>query len=366
MKIAFITDVHAYAFNDFSRSIKCRWNFDSQRYAESEDGELVLNSRLFNILSALCDTRDYCKNHNIKVLINGGDTFHKRNTLDVTTFNCVYRVLETFKDCFDTHIIISGNHDNAINADNSPSSVEVFKNFASVVTSPVTIPVFDSGDETKICCVPWTKDKKKSIEFIQENVSKQSILVAHLGVSGASLGSGYVMSDDYSLGELKVDKWKYVLLGHFHQPQVLHENTIYGGSLLQNDFGDEGTPHGFWIIDTSKRYDMEFISLDYPQFTTITSDNLDDYSEEYINNNYVRVQTTSKDVDKVQDKLKDVSDVRVEIEKEYSKNTRSDISVTMSHEEVIRTYVDEAAKQSELMTEPLINKGLEVIRKVGV
>ena len=64
MKIAFITDVHAYAFNDFSKNITCEWNEDEKRYVETENGDIVLNSRLFNILSGLSDVRDYCVNIN--------------------------------------------------------------------------------------------------------------------------------------------------------------------------------------------------------------------------------------------------------------------------------------------------------------
>lgn len=369
MKIAFITDVHSYAFNDFSRDVKCKW--DGFRFVESDDGDLTLNSRFFNILSGLADVRDYCVEHGIKVVLNGGDVFHKRATLDVTTFNCTYKVLETYKQAGIRLIIISGNHDNAINADNSPSSVETFKTFADVITSPLVVPIIDedSGEHIRICCLPWMKNKASSLEFIDECLTHKhcdNILLAHLGLSGASLGSGYVMSDDYSLSELKPNKWKYILLGHYHKPQILHENTIYGGSPLQNDFGDEGDHHGFWVIDTSKRWDMELIHLPYPEFLTLTSDNIKDYSSEELGFHYVRVQTTAKDVDKVQKELEEVGEVRIEIEKDYVKNTRSDISVTMTHEDIIKTYVEESDSDSiSADKKSLIDKGLEVVRKVG-
>lgn len=370
MKIAFVTDIHAYAFNDFSSNINCYWNEETKRYTQSESGDLVLNSRLFNILSGLCDMRDFCVRQGISVVINGGDTYHKRSILDVVTFNCTHKVLESFKDAGIRQIIISGNHDDAINADNSPSSVETFKSFADVVTEPEVIEIEYYGEFVNICCLPWMKTKQKSLEFIDEclkDKNSTNVLVAHLGVSGASLGSGYIMSDDYSLSELKPDKWKYVLLGHYHAPQCLHENTIYGGSPLQNDFGDEGSPHGFWVVDTSKRWDMEMFHLEYPEFVTLTADEVKSYPKDLLEYNYIRVQATAKDVEKVQNELGESSDVRIEIEKDYTKNVRSNINVTMTQEEIVKTYVTEAHNNDEsLPVDALIKKGTEIIRKVGV
>ena len=56
----------------------------------------------------------------------------------------------------------------------------------------------------------------------------------------------------------------------------------------------------------------------------------------------------------------------MEIEKEYTKDARSDISITMSQEEIIKTYVTESANYDEsLEIQPLLNKGIEILRKVG-
>lgn len=374
MKFVFITDVHAHQFNDFSRNIQCKWDSELLEYVECNDGDVVINSRLFNILKALIDVRNFCFHNNIKLVINGGDTFHRRSVLDVTTFNCVYRVLESYKS-FDIHqIILSGNHDNVSNADNSPSSIETFKNFADVITEPTIIPYFDREagegeddyDHIRFCCLPWMKDRKVSLNFIDECLSSKNItniLVGHLGLSGAVLGSSYVMSDDYSLKDLQVDKWKYVLLGHYHHPQVLNENTIYGGSLLANNFGDVG-PHGFWVIDTEKQWDMTMYELPYPEFLTLTPETIKNYSKEELEFHYVRVQTAAKDVDKVSKDLEDVGEVRLEIERDYAHEKRSEISVTMSQERILRTYVNEGIEDKEL-AEKIIAKGVEIMVKVN-
>ena len=359
MKIACIGDIHSHEFNEFSRNLNCKWSESHGRYVESEDGELVLNSRLFNILSGLCDMRDYCSANDIKLVLNGGDTFNSRANLDVTTFNCTHRVLESFHREGIVQFIISGNHDNAINADNSPSSIETFKSFARVFTSPEVTEY--SG--LKLCMLPWTKNKESALKFINENCNKDSILLAHLGVSGATLGSSYVMSDDYSLCDLKPDKWKYVILGHYHHPQILHENTIYTGSPLHNDFGDTGA-HGFWVIDTSKRWDMELIPLDYPEFKTLSTEELKEYPKDKLEKNFIRVQAKAKDVEDIQEELESIPDVRINIEKEYTKDVRSDINVSMSQEEILKTYVSESAPENADYS-LLINKGIEIMKRAG-
>jgi DNA repair exonuclease SbcCD nuclease subunit len=362
MKIAFITDIHAHAFNDYSRNVSCYWDEKFKRFTESDDGDIILNSRLLNILNGLCDVRDYCVDNEIEYVLNGGDTFHRRTTIDVTTFNSTYKVLESFKECGIEQVIISGNHDNAINADNSPSSVETFRNFATVFTD---LGTYELPDGTVVACVPWLKEKKRALQFMKENQSHSNILMAHLGVSGASLGSGYIMSDDYSLSELKPDKWHYVLLGHYHKPQMLTDTCLYGGSLLQNDFGDEGDYHGFFVIDTSKRWDIEMIPLEYPVFKTLYPDTIDDYDKDSIKHNFIRVQTTAKDVDKVQDSLGDISDVRIDVEKDYTKEARSDISVTMTYDDIVKTYVEETNASEDCDNDTLIRTGVEILRKVG-
>ena len=135
--------------------------------------------------------------------------------------------------------------------------------------------------------------------------------------------------------------------------------------MLLNDFGDENDHHGFWVIDTNKRWDMELIHLPYPEFMTLSSSDIKKYTKEELEYNYVRVQATAKEVDKVQKDLEDAGEVRIEVEKEYSKNSRSGISVTMSHEEIIKTYVNEACENDKsLQSEPLVKKGVEIMKKV--
>lgn len=55
--------------------------------------------------------------------------------------------------------------------------------------------------------------------------------------------------------------------------------------------------------------------------------------------------------------------IRLEIEKEYNSNSRSDISIAMSTEDIIKTYVGEN-NNTGLPDEDLIKRGLHLFNSV--
>lgn len=367
MKFAAIGDIHLYPYNDFSHKMQCSW--DGKRYVEDENGTISMNSRLFNTLSALCDVRDYCSAHDIHVLVNVGDTFHKRGIIDVETFNYSCRVFESIWRSGITILTLSGNHDQSAASNNPESSVYAFKEYMEVFEKP---EIYEYDEETYFVMVPWTKDKKSVLKFLDKVVKSQKkgetyILVAHVGISGGLVGSGnYVMSDEYNLMELKAPKFKSCIFGHYHKPQILSENSIYTGSLLQNNFGDEGDTHGFWVVDTSKRWDLRMYPLFYPEFITLNSESFKTTPEDVLQDNYVRIQVKAKDADKIMKSLEN-SDARLEVEREYTKSDRSSINVSMSHAQLVETYVKENREVlcSDISESILIEKGLNIMQKVG-
>lgn len=367
MKFVAIGDIHLYPYNDFSHKVQCIW--DGKRYVESEKGTISMNSRLFNILSALCDVRDFCIQNKIDLIVNAGDTFHKRGIIDVETFNYSCRVFESIWESGITMLTISGNHDQSAASKHPESSIYAFKEYMEVFESS---EIFEYDESTKFVMIPWTKDKKHVLKFIDKVVANKEkgvdyILVAHVGISGGLVGSGnYVMSDEYNLMELKAPKFKSCIFGHYHKPQILSENSIYTGSLLQNNFGDEGDAHGFWVVDTSKRWDLTMYPLFYPEFMTLNSETVRTTPEDVIQDNYVRIQAKAKEAKDIMDSV-DSSEVRLEIEREYEKSNRSAINVSMSQRQLIETYVKETRINvpDSVSDASLVEKGLAILQKVG-
>ncbi len=386
MKLVATGDWHIHNFTDFSESILTIWDNNLLRYTKVDENSehfenaKEMSSRLLNILNGLCDMRDYCVHNDIQNVLMAGDCFHKRGTIEVTVFNYTYKILESFQECGIITHILAGNHDQVDASQQPVSSVHGFKEIANVIESPELVVV----DDVEIVAIPYSKDKEfvlNSMKSLRANCKhpESSILMAHLGVTGGTVGSGmYSMKDEYTLKELMSSKFKYVVLGHYHQPQFLDYNAIYSGTPVQNSFsdelkGDDGY-NGFFVIDTDKRYDITFVPIIAPRFITVNSaKELSKLDPEFLKNNYVRIKSSAKDIDEIQGVLEDLVgedsqtlSIRMELEKEYAKEHRSDIGVSQSFEETIETYASENFGIDEEGYPELLGKGLEILSKAMV
>lgn len=345
MKIACTSDWHIHEFQDFSKQILVKWDERRQRYLPSTIGK-EMNSRLFHILDGICDLRDYCVAHKIYHILHAGDVFHKRGSITVNTFNAAHRILQTFGLYGLEIIIIAGNHDQVDASTQPDTSIHTFaKSFGiMVVEEPLIHSFFQSNEQISILCIPYGRNKTQVLNTLQQLKSnldtRQSILLMHCGITGGAVGSGmHLMTDDYSMDELSCDKWKYVVLGHYHRPQLLAQNTFYCGTPVQNSFNDElpdnehGGYNGFFVVDTEKQFDINFIPIHQPRFITVSA--IEDVSN-YPQENYFRVKTTDIDV-----ATEGTENVRVEVTKQYDVETRSSITLTDTYEEAVRKYHQE-------------------------
>lgn len=97
----------------------------------------------------------------------------------------------------------------------------------------------------------WLQRKSTDAGFDQ---TAPTVLAAHLHVRGSELTTAYKMSDRddvlFDVGELHPD-WRYVALGHIHQPQCLGggETVRYPGSLDRLEFGETHDTHGIVVFD---------------------------------------------------------------------------------------------------------------------
>ena len=377
MKLVCTADWHAHNFNDFSKTLSVIWNPLSLRYEliESDKDNIEIkemNSRLFNILGGLCDLRDFCIKNKITDVLFGGDMFHHRGTIDVTVFNAMYKVLDSFFQMEITIHAIAGNHDQTDNSLAPTSAIHAFKEIIHVIEKPEYFTI----EDVEVVAIPYSKDKKfviNSMKELRESCKnpKQAILLCHLGVDGGLVGSGmYMMSDEYTLKDLMYDKWKYLVVGHYHQPQILEYNSIYCGTPVQNNFGDElkgkDGYNGFFVIDTEKRWYIEFVPIIAPRFITFSSvEELEKADASFISSNYVRVKSTAEQADKIQNKLETLlgektQNIRLELEKSYESEHRSEVSVTQSFEDTVRTYAKEKWEKEETLN-VIIEQGLNIL-----
>lgn len=393
MKLVAMGDIHAHSFKDYSKTLEVGWDDNTGRYvkvdSEQFNGRVIaMNSRLFNIVSALSDVREYCLDNAINTCLMAGDLFHSRGSVETVVFNSVYKVFERFKQDNIEVIMIAGNHDQFDSSPVPENSLYTFNQICKVVSVPETIDLIDkdTGEIIKLCALPYSKDKlmlkkylDKFVEDTKGDTGSDKILMAHLGLSGSLIGSAnYVISDEWNINDLNERYFKYTVLGHYHKPQFVTEGCFYTGSLLQNNFNDEGDKHGFMVLDTDFRWDVQQVALDYPEFITITKDNVENFSAEQLAKNYIRVASNATDADEVIGALDSViseaayayeedafNQIRVEVEKDYDSDNRSDISISMSLTEVIQVYAKENAADSDDV-KALIEKGLDIVSKVGI
>lgn len=393
MKLVAMGDIHAHSFKDYSKTLEVGWDDNTGRYvkvdSEQFNGRVIaMNSRLFNIVSALSDVREYCLDNAINTCLMAGDLFHSRGSVETVVFNSVYKVFERFKQDNIEVIMIAGNHDQFDSSPVPENSLYTFNQICKVVSVPETIDLIDkdTGEIIKLCALPYSKDKlmlkkylDKFVEDTKGDTGSDKILMAHLGLSGSLIGSAnYVISDEWNISDLNERYFKYTVLGHYHKPQFVTEGCFYTGSLLQNNFNDEGDKHGFMVLDTDFRWDVQQVALDYPEFITITKDNVENFSAEQLAKNYIRVASNATDADEVMGALDSViseaayayeegafNQIRVEVEKDYDSDNRSDISISMSLTEVIQVYAKENAADSDDV-KALIEKGLDIVSKVGI
>jgi exonuclease SbcD len=109
------------------------------------------------------------------------------------------------------------------------------------------------------------------------------LLTAHFTVGGAVVGSerGIMLGRDVAVPKsiLADPRWDYVALGHIHKHQNLTAGRIdappvvYSGSIERIDFGEEGDPKGFCMVELNRdETTWEFIRLDARPFVTLKAD----------------------------------------------------------------------------------------------
>lgn len=329
MKIACFSDAHAHNFKEF----------DSL-------GDRSGSTRLDGIVDSLSYIRGYCDSHHIETALFGGDLFHVRGKINVMVYNAVYREIQAFQASGVHLIMISGNHDQYDNSYKPETSleilssedVEVFDKFGTTVIED------SSNNAVVICCVPYSKDIKATCDFIKkcaDEIPTKKILLMHAGVTGGKVGkSSYPLQDAFTLGDLCIDKFDWIVLGHYHRRQMLTKNTFYCGSPVSLNFNDEIEDKGFYVIDTTKG-ELEFVPIPLPRFITISASSvlkgeLEEYSKA---GDYLRVIATEEEVQNFVANCPLELKYRIDLQKTYKKEkSRSNIEIGMNFDSIVEQY----------------------------
>lgn len=251
------------------------------------------------ILNVFAQTMNFCDDNGIKQIICLGDIFHSRKAQSLfmlTTFEGILNELhkEQFK-----MISIVGNHDKT-DYRSKESFLAPFKHHPALT-------LFEEYHTLEIAGLDLHFlsyfDEDIYLQYLEKNkglVSKNSVLLTHIGVDGAKMNNGTEISS--SITPKVFSKYKQVYIGHYHDGQQLGKNIQYTGASLQHNYG-EGGQKGVQVLYNDGTIDL--VELDFPKFLTyqvavkdLTNDDLKQLAEEKQNSNdFIRVQLIGEERD---------------------------------------------------------------------
>lgn len=213
--------------------------------------------------------------HNVQVLLHAGDVFDKPNICDSKAgTNAIEQVVVNFFQHIASlgiqSIIIAGNHDMQGVGDKSALAGLDGRENIKVVRLPsvqVIKGIFIFQKDVSILCLPWSWDRASMpVDFVSHHPNPD-IFLAHVRVDGARMNDvrAYEMTGgDWAISrkELETIGAKYNALGDFHGADG------YIGALRQLNFGEEGNPQGFKVLDTDT-WTAEWVEIESPTYRTV-------------------------------------------------------------------------------------------------
>ncbi len=287
MKIALVSDIHIHPWQEHSYTLP--------------NG---LSSRLADCVHVLRDILRHCLDHDIRVMVMGGDLFHKRGVVYTQAYNLTVEVLADFHKHGISVLMVDGNHDHA----NKAGTIHAVQALASAGLVNSVIPetgwtnwiLEDGRDILTVCGFSYCDDREaftlrleQSFKYHDKmNRETPVIAVCHHGFKGARIGTAleYVVKEDIDPVVFSGFDFDYVFSGHYHtrQPIGTQSNAMYIGSPLENTRGEGGTEKGFLVYDSILQK-VSVVPLVRPCFVTLSQEDIDTKNFENVHGNYVDV-----------------------------------------------------------------------------
>jgi DNA repair exonuclease SbcCD nuclease subunit len=325
------------------------------RYGQDEINDHTgLPERISGIKNTLYQMADYCQQNNISTMVIGGDIYHTKSII----YSMAQEILGDFIDAYPNlcFIILDGNHDLSDKGVDAISSLKVLSKYKNVmfVSHKGTLKL------ENILFVPYSKNLAKEI-----SEGKTDILISHFGLSEGMLNSGISIVSEIGMKNL-IGKYKVVLLGHYHKPQEIINDSIklyYVGSPIQLDWGEKGDEKRFLVVDSTTLKVESVPTVGYKKHIEleINTENKTQILKEAKlvkdRGDYVKlIKTDSVTLDK---KFEDFNVV----DKSEKDVTDRGVSSTMSQDQRMKRYL-EIKKIDESLHAEYLGIGLNIIEKV--
>lgn len=333
MKVLIISDLHADNYTQFARLL--------------DNG---VNSRLQACLDVLSQVHDICISKEISDIFFLGDLFNSRTAVPMDVYYLVYEKLKEISNDRDIWLLV-GNHDLFLKRGNEISSTRPFETICHVVDKPmVTISV---DNLTQFVWLPFEEGNKENLKLLRDfqplSIRKNALLLGHLGLTGAKVGTHeYRMKTELNVEDLHPELFDWVVLGHYHKFQILgkDENVVYAGSMLQRTFGERGEKKSAFIFDTKNPHELSRIELTAPKFISRKATAVISFKTtaklSVVRGNYVEVSCKDSERDGVNKKLMALGAKDFVIKGEFEEHfqPRLQVDSLASISDMVEAYVD--------------------------
>ena len=288
----------------------------------------------------------YLKEHNIDTVIDMGDTFDNRRTIDLWAMDWARNnYFDILRDMGVTLHSIVGNHTAYYKDTNEINTIDL------LLKQYDNITVYSEAQEIKIdnlniLLLPWinSENEEKTLDIIKK--SKCKIAMGHLELNGFVATRGHMMEDGMDVDVY--DKFDKVYSGHYHTRSD-NGKIYYLGNPYEMFWNDVNDTRGFHIFDTET---TEHTPVDNPyrMFYNVyyedTPHQLFDASEykDKIVKVIVRKKTEQKKFEKFLDKLYSVGVHELKIVENFAiqESEEFEVEETENTISILNRYIDES------------------------
>jgi DNA repair exonuclease SbcCD nuclease subunit len=319
----------------------------------------------------------------VDVILFGGDLFHARGTIHVQTWNMVYDAITRMRLLRSVGLLV-GNHDQSTRAGDI-HSVYGLSTIATIMDKPAwyefqvaNTKIGNRPESLHVLALPYSKDRDglvaqaRLLADASPTTLNPTLMLGHFGVSGAKVGSNFVLLDQHllTLADIPYDKVDQTFLGHYHEPQELLPNVRYIGATHHHNWGDVGSMRGCWLWDTAERQtysEPALIPLAYPEFRVLSYGTK--LTRDLVEGHFIKMQAqavpSQTDIDTYTREATSLGARSFEITWE-AEGTQT-VSTTafqpgMDTEAMLEAYVEEVDHEVTLDGAQLIQLGVELLK----
>ncbi len=214
----------------------------------------------------------YIDEHNIKTVLDLGDTFDRRKYINYVTLT---RAKKFFFDQLQSRNIeyhaIVGNHSVYYSNTNEVNSMDLLLNEYTNFNLYGNHPKELTFGSTNVIMVPWLTKANSQNSLDAVKASKAHICMGHFDIVGFEMLKGTVCS--HGLDKDTFSHFESVYSGHFHHPSE-YGNINYLGAPYEMTWSDYGGKRGFRVLDTETR-DLAWVLNPFPVYHKIEYDDAD-------------------------------------------------------------------------------------------